>query len=479
MQNKILSLVLGISLTGCGSQLSSISTENQLIDRQKDDIACEDFTLRFWDRMDSFLVSQDKTPDFESIKNEISKLEEQGDINAQAAQAWTEIYRVLLKLAPQKEKLEKVMDHRSLFVSLEMGDSSTAQAQELKALLQSEFKKLAESQPSKSCAPPEIEEVLGTDDFERRTQGLVTPKAFLGMRWAFATTYQSCSSVRKPALTAASENVKGIIITGTRSDGAKMREIGNLSDLLQTHHYYKGESPAAGCFNFRKSPTIYDYGGKPWATPGNTAPQVLDVLVDAGSGTKVLGIDCSGLIGAAVATAGLKFTSTVPLRARGALVKSTSYMTPDTNGWDCYDFISVGHQGSLQSGDIVAVNGHVLMIGEVGADPLATSNISSRSGCTSINYRNFDFDIWQSDPGKGGIGLNRIRAADYVANSETFKQGFLAYAERACKARFDQKMVKMKLADLRIIRHKGTASCRTARVVMNGESCIKDCPDLF
>jgi hypothetical protein len=279
-------------------------------------------------------------------------------------------------------------------------------------------------------------------------------------------------------MTLSSPDVEGITITGKHEDGiGNARIISDLNKVLSTHYYYQGESPAANCSNFLSGPLIYDYGGK----PNPITPEMLDFFTDGGSGTGVLGTDCSGLVFSAVVTAGLRISPDKALEARSVMgINSGMFMAPDQNGLECFDYISVDGSQTIEPGDIAAISGHVLMVGKLGLDPLGVKSVPTKGACENITINNFSFEVWQSSPDHQGIGINRYEAKDWLQwGSTTMKNGFVNYAKQACRARFDGVAVKPRLTNFSIVRHKGSNSCRTARITLNKESCIKDCSQLF
>jgi hypothetical protein len=466
--------------------------ETKTVESLQPVLGCSDFDNKFFNSMDHFLTSEGRPPNLKGLDDKISQLVNSGEISAEAGDAWKNIYKILLEAAPEKERLDNVVDYRSLFAALEIGDETTPARKELKEKLQVEFSRMSAMSnpcnpetpegtptPSPAVTPGPVPTVVPSGDaFERQVGQLTKPRAYLGMRWSFATAYQTCSAVRKPAMTVSTPNVQGISIIGTHPDGVGFkRKISNVDQLLNSHYYYKGETPAPQCHNFLQSPLIYDYGGKP--NPVNST--TLDFFSNAGSGQTVLGTDCSGLVFSAIATAGLRVKSSKTLEARNVLgLSSSMFLEPDKNGLTCFDYVSMNKNQTIFPGDIAAVNGHVLMVGETGVDPLGISKITNRNSCSNITAEDFNFEVWQSSPDKDGIGINRFKASDYVKwGSSKMRNGFVAYAIEACKAKFDGTTVKPRPSTFSLIRHKGTSDCRATRITLAKESCIQECTGLF
>ncbi|RYZ76201.1 MAG: hypothetical protein EOP06_31565 [Proteobacteria bacterium] len=269
--------------------------------------------------------------------------------------------------------------------------------------------------------------------------------------------------------------MKGIKIVGTHTDGiGSKREISSISSLVTSHPYLKSyKKPNDSCFDVKKSPLIYDYGGRPVTSSG-----AFDMFKNAGSGTTVLGTDCSGYVYMALATAGLKVKSNMTSRA--VLVSGFSsrmYLDPQKNGMTCLDFAKFSGSDSLRPGDIIAKSGHVIIVGSVGKDPFGLANIKSASDCTTkkMATSRFDFTVLQSSPSKGGIGIHSVKASSYLPESEVMTEGLLAHAVNACKAKFGSALTS-KSSVVSIVRHSGSSSCKDKEVLMERQSCVASCP---
>jgi hypothetical protein len=451
--------------------------EKAIIEQQRLDMSCKDFQTRFWDSLDQFLVQERQLPDRNVLKTKIANLKFRGVISAKTALAWTELYEVLLKTADPEESIDS--DHlRMFFAAMEVGDESTPGRRELKKAIYEKFAQLSKLENPVDCFA-EREPASQKDDFEKRIGHFENQRAYMGMRWLFATAYQNCQALQKPPLTRDNPDIIGVSETGRHPDQiGRVRTVQNLPDVLKTHYYYQDQTPGPHCQDFRLAPLIYDYGGRPFAIDGSQ--HVMDLFTNEGSGSPSLGIDCSAAVFSAVATGGLRFRPHVPLRARNVLgINSRMFMDPKANGLDCFEKITLTPEHTLEPGDIAAINGHVLMIGEMGRDPLGVKGVAGISGCESVSRANFNFRIWQSSPQKGGIGLNHYEGKDYLEESDPMRQGFEAYARQACLAKFSRAPVQPEEPGFSIIRHKNTQECKAPRISLASENCIKDCPQLF
>lgn len=301
--------------------------------------------------------------------------------------------------------------------------------------------------------------------------------AVYGALKTIATSYQSCEAGQRPAMTSDTRNVEGISIVGTHPNGVgRIRAISDLPRLLRTDYYLLSyERPSSSCFKIQSSPLIYDYGGKPSTDTGTDA--VLDLFRNAGTGGQVLGIDCSGYVYSALATAGLKLKSSGRLKAIGVHgVNASMLMNPRSNGLTCLDLVTFTSRETLKPGDLLASSGHVVMIESVGPDPLGIASITRESDCkrTNISLSRLDFTILQSSPSKGGIGINHMRAADYLADGGSMATAMIEHAVNACLAKFRGPIVS-KSSSANLVRHKGTSECLDRPVRLAREECIAGC----
>jgi hypothetical protein len=305
------------------------------------------------------------------------------------------------------------------------------------------------------------------------------PAALYGAYKTFSVGYQSCTAISGKPMTSSSPSISGVSIVGTHSDGVgKQRLVSDAAAVFATNPFYSARvSPLTACFTATSTPIIYDYGGKPYAS--STVGAELDLTRNAGSGTSALGIDCSGFVGAAILSGGLRLkvgVSSKPYQVSG--VGAASYADPQANGLTCFNRLKSTATQTLRPGDIVSHPGHVWMVASVGPDPLGINGATTAAQCDAVTSSKFDFTIIQSSSGKGGIGMNRIRAADWLATSSAFRDGMVAYAKSFCRVRLgltpETTLANKSLAV--VVRHSGTDSCKDRRITLAGESCLKSCP---
>lgn len=357
-----------------------------------------------------------------------------------------------------------------MLTALELGDRTSEEKVRLQDRLASHFSELErETQGRNSGCAPEPEASLVPLSAARDL-------AFLGARKAFAVSYQSCQVQNLPALNDDVADVKGISIVGDHPSGGKKRVISDLNAYVTSNYYLRAitETPNR-CLQIKKNPLIYDFGGKPSAT--SAADSKLDFFKNAGSGTETLGIDCSGFVFSALATSGLKLKKDGRLKAISVFgISARMYMNPKENGLTCIEPVKLTATNGLRRGDIIAQSGHVVMVDSAGEDPFSIAGIEKAEDCTGarLSPRRYDFVIVQSSPTKGGMGINKIRAADYLQENIKMANGLRDYAIAACKARFGQSHT-VKTTDAVLVRHSGTSDCMDTRVKLQSEECVAAC----
>lgn len=307
-----------------------------------------------------------------------------------------------------------------------------------------------------------------------------------GSHLVFATNYQSCSVLKTPPLREQTPAVKGVGKDKKKNphNGGILRHYASVSQIVASHPYIAGQTLAkSSCYEVRKTPPIYDFGGKPYTT--SSKPSLLDLFRgDGGTGSEVFGMDCSGYIFSSLAVGGLRMLTpdkSKPLKASMISgIPAAAFKEPQSNGLKCLDKIKLSATSTLQPGDVAAIKGHVVMIDSVGADPFGLRLITKSADCTAnkISPENFDFVISQSSPSKGSTGLNLYVAKDYLMNeSATYRTGFVQYAIAACKAKFGL-AATVSSPNMSVVRHKKTPECRASAMSMTNQACVDTCQPL-
>ena len=483
-------------LAACGKSTDPASQD--LASNVVADVPCANsFKTTVWDNTKEYLIQQKAIPSVETlnqhISDEIQVMKSQHPETSEAA--WNalethlhDLFETILSESSSGENVQTPEQLLVLLSAIDVGDHTTTFRSYMVNKTEKLFQQVNEDAKSINVAcvtktPTDPNVATSTPaggsfaNYLTQVKAAGVSGAVAGARWALTTAYQSCNTMRLPAMTKATPNVAGISIVGTHPDGVgSKRMVTSLPDLLKTHYYIKDTTSfAPSCFNVRNTPLIYDYGGKPYATTAANSP--IDLFKNAGDGTSVLGIDCSGFVFTAYATAGLKMASSRALKAIDSQAWSSStYVEPQNNGLTCLSKITVNSTSDVKAGDIVAIYGHVFMIDSAGADPFGISKTTSVSDCSKINAKDFDFVIAQSSNSKSGIGMNRYQIRDYaVEHGGTIQDGLQKYGYYACLAHYNKTSYTPSLGNLSIVRHKGTPECIAPRVTMAHEECIQDC----
>ncbi len=493
MKKLILQIITIGSVGVLASACAPIGKEaaSKLASETTASVACKSADSYFFNYLNSIALKGESFPAPEVVEASLrEKLEsdfEMGRVKVAdkaKLEDFIQHYMAMYKLTSQElpEKLE-LKDPQEIFAALsglELGDRTTEAKRELQDKWEAIRKPLvlAAADLEGGCEEPppepdaEFVEPLKTPLIEA-LQKNYPPAVFGGMK-AVAVSYQSCDVLNLKPMDEDSPSVKGVEVYGRHSNGSgNLRRIASLSDVQRTHYYIRDQyQPSTSCFNVREKPLIYDYGGKPYASSSMSSS--LDMFKNAGSGAPGLGIDCSGYVFTAHATAGLKWRRDQPLKASQVSgINSRMMMNPQDNGLTCMAKIT---NADIKPGDVLASSGHVVLIDAVGSDPFGVGHITKESDCktSKISASRFNFVISQSSPSKGAIGINRMQASEYFPTSSSMYEALKVYAVSACLKRFGKTKTPSS-SKASITRHKGTSECKTAPVNMNKQECLASC----
>lgn len=483
---KIITYAL-ISLLAAGCAKSQSEALKNSTETATGGIGCKQLQSKMFDSMYSYLDQEKSAPDLAELQFFISEkidqiAKEQNIKDTKTLEKYkTEFNKVFEIMLSQAKDLKEIPDakaHLQTLIEMEMEDQSSKANVQLNSQLSSQFAKvnaLSESLDL-SCNNPTTPDDTAAVPEGTNTAPTVPTKTRMvaGMSNVISTAYQSCKAIQIPPITASTPAVSGITrLAQNHPDGVGGRRvIGNLSLVQQTHPYIKvaGANTSSSCFDVNHNPLIYDYGGEP-----SVSNNSLSFFKDAGSGTSVLGMDCSALVSSAAAVGGLRYKPGVDNKAIFIRQSSGKFIDATSSGFTCYKNITVSKTETIKSGDIAAVNGHVVMVDTVGADPFGLKKLTSVSQCSSLNVSNFDFVVAQSSPSKNGIGINRFVAKDYLPESAKMKALFVGIGTAACKAYFNNTSSTPKSSEWGIIRHKGTTECLAPKIQMANQSCVSSC----
>lgn len=502
---KLTALIFSFTLTACGANKSA----QQIAQSSLGNLGCKTFQSEMWNSLYAVAETGEAFPEAADLRKALLEAGAQkgwkGSNFERFVDRFVDSYQVTIEGIQQRLGPEDPEAWKKALAEMEIGVRVTSVHAELADKVEASLAKTdeAEEQLDAVCEVPddtseaggrapagELDPVVNPnpspdpgatyDTFWKQVKANYGAEVY-GARKTLAIAYQSCDVNALAPMNDGSPTVKGISITGTHSSGGKKREVTDLPALLASNYYMKGSLAKSSCFDVRKNPLIYDFGGKP--ATSSSRPNELDLFKNGGSGTKALGIDCSAYVFSALALGGLRLDTDPAKVMKASLVSgvgSGAFKEPQKNGLRCLDKIAVSKTKTVLPGDIIAINGHVVMIDEVGADPFGLNKISKVEDCNSskVLATNFDFVIAQSSPVKGGIGIDRYEARDYVPSSSTFKTGLVAYAVAACKAKFGGSAT-VSSPNLSVVRHKKTKEClSSAPLTTTYESCVDSCKAL-
>ncbi|MFZ3229317.1 MAG: hypothetical protein WA160_03855 [Pseudobdellovibrio sp.] len=483
IQKVILVSIASITFGCSPAHINSIENASQNI---SDSLGCENVKSKMFDSFYELIDHDQFVPNSaelkQSINNKIDKLLENKNFSSVQKIKIPLLKKELLILVDQmlveskmnpkttwKEQIQKLIEY-------EMEDQSSVGIVQVAQNINSSIMQIKGISKSLQldCASADLDT---TNSIVPSAGSVVEPKTgklSQGINMVFSTAYQSCRVLDLPAIDRSTASVVGISRVGTHPDGiGAKREITDLKSVQNTHYYIRGIASESQCADVKNNPLIYDYGGEP-AISKNT----INFQVNAGTGTTVLGVDCSAYISSTIAVAGLLYKPGVANKPIFIRQNSSKFIDAVKSGFSCFENITVSTKGSIKAADIIGVKGHVVAIDKVGEDPFGLSLIKKEADCATINYKNFDFSITQSSPSKNGIGINKYLIKDYLDESGStgkMTNAFVGMARKACLAKFQNKEIKPSNTEWGFLRHKGTAECFAPRVTMVGEACIQKC----
>lgn len=314
-----------------------------------------------------------------------------------------------------------------------------------------------------------------------------------GARQTMAVLYQSCDVLEKPPYDALEHGSFKRFLSFNESGEFEIRSLrkSNLPQLVNRHYYLKDlvtpDNPI--CRDVTKNPPVYNYGARP-----NFKNQGQDIEILAPQKRKgevgLIGLDCSAFVSVAMSTAGLKFTTSVN-NAESNMVTSHSLLSLTAKN-SCLERPMFEPNNSLKSGDILAMQGHALIIDRVGSDPFGIKAMKQEGSfpksvdqCSRINPDPdlLNFTIIQS----GGYGDKTAMVGE--AKVLMGKKSPLMYSslrdlfKAACQAEFKgsaQATPKTRYSKTALLRHKGVNNPECVFAEDNkpkllGQECTGDC----
>ncbi len=310
-------------------------------------------------------------------------------------------------------------------------------------------------------------------DMKRNTHPLV-----YGAKKVMATAYQSCSVLDLPLMNNQQETI-GVHVQSKHSNNrGYQRNISNLKEVNQSHYYLSQLNIPENtqCLNIHASPLLYDYGGKP-----STSMDSINLFQNSGSGSQILGVDCSGFVSTAMATAGLRVKQKMsirPIHVKG--INSWMIKNARQNQLSCLEKQNISRQNPLQPGDIIASNNHVVIVDmtDENEDSFSLARINSSDNCHSskIKTKLFNFSIIQSSIHNNSVGINRMHIVESLSLMDNaFINGLKRVASRACYEIFGIDNHK-NINEISILRHTiHEPSCRDREIYLERQECLQSC----
>lgn len=488
-------LVFVTLVLAMGCQNNQFVVDQEFADSALQGVTCGDPKSLMLDQYKIMLLDDQVKPQKEQVLKLLREKIKQQRPQASEAQLtvieasylkWIELIEVKAIDNKQLSKLDK-LTYLSSFDVEDGSNTELAADLNLKKQILSELQKSIkplnlECQPT-TAVPPQTggaNELLNAAPFsrERAKQKKINPGTY-GAYVVMASAYQNCPSLEQKVITRQTPALEGIAIVGKHENGVGLkRSIASLSKVQATHPYLDREVVRrSACYNTFDKPLIYDYGGKPFVE--GASKNILNLHKNAGSGTDELGIDCSGFVFSALATVGLKIKQDRVMKALDVYSWSArSFMNPATSGMTCLEKVSQTST-PFASGMILANEGHVVMIDQIGQDPFGVQHLKKESDCEQLTTTAFDFSIIQSSNSKNGVGINRYRAADYFLSGNSMTPGLLDYGKAYCRAHFQKRSVAINTNRIGLVRHRSELrACLDQRVAMTHESCVSQCEAL-
>ena len=483
-----------------------VGLQDPTLRRLFESVSCDDFEGHIWSHIHTTLFDQSPPPPPELVQKKVKSYAQNYLLNTGTspktvrmfAHHFSNIYKLSLEFFADKP-IDIIQQELALIELIEDSESSQHENEELKNFIRQVniiFKDI-----KTLIAPLDLEcQVIAPQSVTMQipqTLAIIDPSEIhplvYGARKVMATAYQSCKVLNIPLVPSNIPDVQGIVEVSEHGIGDGIRRNISSVPLVNSSHYYlrylqNSPPPYEGCPNPLKSPLIFDFGGKPYAT-SNPYPQI-NLFRNHGSGTSALGMDCSGFALAALAGAGLRIKRNKPMRPSYIDgVNSWMLKDPVGSGLNCLQKITATDRYALLTGDIISAKGHVVIIDRMTSDPFGLSKITSPEDCQSISQslksededarkstlKKFQFSIIQSTSEYNGMGINRIHIRDTV--HEELTSGLIQYASNICYRKLGMSPKFTNINDITISRHTLDSQCMEKEWYFVGEECIRDCSD--
>ena len=450
--------------------------------------ACTDFELYVWSYIYSIASNKNQKPVShyamkERIVSKIKRLAKTVDTEEvnQFAARFVSLYRLITEFMKQDQK----EDITTALVQFEHGVVNQSY-KEFTQKLEEAFSALSRSAKQFNTQCPDsnspFSDLRGRKDYQsvkwffdmkRKVHPLI-----YGAKKVMSTAYQSCSVLDMP-LMSSQHHTSGIYIRSRHpSRSGYRRAVSDLNQVNRSHYYLSQLSLSSHpqCFKVHSSPLLYDYGGKPAVSMNS-----INLFQNSGSGSEILGLDCSGFVVTAMATAGLRLKEKMhirPVHVKG--INSWMIKNSDKNQLSCLKKQDISVENPLQPGDIIASNTHTAIVEMVDEykDSFYLRRVASEKECHSSRIKPewFNFSIIQSSAHNNGVGINRMHIAESLSYmSSAFVKGLRRTASRACYKTYDRETHK-NISEISILRHDiNNPACRDREIYLDREECLEAC----
>lgn len=280
----------------------------------------------------------------------------------------------------------------------------------------------------------------------------------------FAIYYQSCMAINAPIIDIEDYN-KFETVVQRKKYGSYYKRYLEKSRLENYHrnnpvfiHFTENDLTSDNvnldsiCLNSFKQPPVYAFGGSA-RYANNTLDFLKDLTRDSrckdvpGNGvicrsstssrTALSGLDCSAYVSAVLGISGIRFHSK---QTSSYLRYSTSriHEVVKNKSTSCFQAPMLETNSPLKSGDILNIgSSHVVIIDEIGDDPLGIKSKSNIDECDDITVDEFTFSVIQSSS-TNNMGLQRSYARAYFPKAgSTFRTNLELIAKKVCEAYFN------------------------------------------
>lgn len=310
---------------------------------------------------------------------------------------------------------------------------------------------------------------------------IVASPAVRGARKVYATMFQSCNVFDK-VIDNTTPSLRGV--SSYPSGANRIRKITNHKQYEDSHIVLSaldegGNYPGPSCEDVRKMPPVYGYGSR--KAPNNSGELNLFSKGEgvSSSSLNASGIDCSSFISVALATQGLKVTKNSPPFDPF----TTSGLQQSVKGKNsCLENVKFSENTSIAPGDMINVAAsHIVMIDEVGDDPLAIQKYASLNQCHKIKVSDFNFTYIHSGNVNNSYGPSRVHISKH--NGGQMFDNLRMTAIKSCmnivkgmKGEFNSKDLNIN-RKFDIVRHKSSdPSCISdKKIKLKNEECIDGC----